>query len=270
MRSETLEIGGCEIVVERLGSGPALVVLHGDEGPRRASAFLEKLAERFEVHVPRLPGWSETKRASHVRTVRDIALVAQEYVERLDASAGLVGLSVGGWAAAEIAATAPGLVRKLALISPVGVKVGGREERDFEDFYLIPEPQRTAVFYAEGRAPAIDPKANIDVYLEKAIADDAVARFCWQPFFHDPTLPGRLRRVKAETLILSGAASRFVLNPGYYDGYARLIPGARHEQVAGAGHRLEEEEPEEAAARVGDFVTAAQGVPALSRRRAEV
>jgi pimeloyl-ACP methyl ester carboxylesterase len=264
MQSDTLEVGGCEIVVERLGAGPPLVVIHGDEGPRRASAFLEKLAERYEVHVPRLPGWSETTRASHVRTTRDVALVAQEYVEGLDAPAGLVGLSFGGWVAAEIAATAPGLVPKLALVSPMGVKIGGREDRDFTDFYLLPEPERTALFYATGRAPQPAPGANIDVYLEKAVADEAMVRFGWQPFMHDPTLPGRLRRVKAETLILSGGGDRFVLNPGYFDGYAKLIPGAAHEAIGGAGHRLEEEEPETAAERIARFISAA-GRPAGRR-----
>jgi pimeloyl-ACP methyl ester carboxylesterase len=120
----------------------------------------------------------------------------------------------------------------------------------------MPEPERTAVYYAPGRTPAFTAGANIDVFLEKAIADEAIARFCWQPFMHDPSLPARLRRVRAPTLILSGASDRFVLNPGYYEGYAKLISGARHETVAGAGHRVEEEEADQAAARVASFISA--------------
>jgi pimeloyl-ACP methyl ester carboxylesterase len=264
MQSETLGIGGCEIVVERLGEGPPLVVLHGEDGPRNASPLLEKLGETFEVHVPRLPGWSETRRAAHVRTVRDVALVAQEYVERFDEPVAVAGLSLGGWVAAEIAANSPALASKLALVSPTGVKVGGRDDRDFTDFYLLPEPARTAVFYAPGRAPALKPGANFDVYLEKAVADDAVARFCWQPFMHDPGLPARLRRVRAPTLILSGDRDAFVLNPDYYPSYARLIPDARHEVIAGAGHRVEEEEPLTVAGKIAGFL-AGPGRPAGRR-----
>jgi pimeloyl-ACP methyl ester carboxylesterase len=256
MQSDAREIGGCEVVVERIGEGPPLVVLHNEDGPRNASAFLERLGERFAVHVPRLPGWSETRRGQHVRSVRDVALVAQEYLEDFDEPVPLVGLSFGGWVAAEIAANAPGLVAKLALVSPIGVKIGGREDRDFADIYLLPEPERTGTYYAAGGAPTLRPGANADLYLEKAIADEAVARFCWQPFMHDPTLPGRLRRVRAPTLIVSGDRDRFVLNPGYYAGYASLIAGASHEAIAGAGHRPEEEAAEATADRIVEFLAA--------------
>ena len=37
MQSEALQIGGCDLLVERLGHGPPLVVLHGEDGPRRAA-----------------------------------------------------------------------------------------------------------------------------------------------------------------------------------------------------------------------------------------
>jgi pimeloyl-ACP methyl ester carboxylesterase len=263
MQSETLEIGGCDIVVERLGAGEPLVVLHAEDGPRNASTLIEKLGETFEVHVPRLPGWSETRRAQHVRTVRDVALVLQEYIERFEKPVAVVGLSIGGWAAAEIAATSPSLVSKLALVSPIGVKIGGREDRDFTDFYILPEPARTAIFYAPGRAPGFRPGANYDVYLEKAVADDALVRFGWQPFMHDPGLAARLRRVRADTLILSGDHDGFILNPNYYEGYAKLIPGAHHEVIAGAGHRVEEEEPQVVAAKIAGFV----GAPSKAANR---
>jgi len=254
MQRDVIEIGGCEIVVERLGGGPPLVLLHGEAGPRNISTFIEKLGETFEVHAPRLPGWSGTRRAPHVRTVRDVALVAQEYVEQFDRPVAMAGLSLGGWVAAELASNAPKLVSALALVSPTGVKVGGREDRDFTDFYLLPEPARTAVFYAPGRAPGLNLGDNTDVFLDKAVADDAVVRYGWQPFMHDPGLPARLRRVKASALILSGDRDAFVLNPGYYEAYAMLIPGARHEVIAGGGHRLEEEQPETVAERIVKFI----------------
>jgi pimeloyl-ACP methyl ester carboxylesterase len=256
MPTEALEIGGCEITVERFGSGPPIVVLHGEEGPRPATAFLEELGSRFEVHVPRHAGWAETRRAGHVRTVRDLALVAQEYVEGLGGPVPLVGLSFGGWLAAEIAANSPLLVSRLTLISPIGVKIGGREDRDFADLYILAAADRTALYYAPGKVPVQQPVGNADIYMERAIADEAIVRFCWQPYMHDPGLAGRLRRVRAPTLILSGDRDRLILNPGYYDGFAALIPGAVHEVVAGAGHRLEEEEPQAIARRVTQFAAA--------------
>lgn len=257
MQTDSLEIGGCQVTVERLGSGPPLVVLHGEDGPRNTQAFLEHLSDKFEIHVPRLVGWAGTRRSAHIRNMRDIALVAQEYVERFNRSIPLVGLSLGGWVAAEIAAIVPALVSNLVLISPIGVKIGGREDRDIADIYVLPADQRAALYYAPGRAPKLKPGTNADVFMERAIAEEAVARFCWQPYMHDPGLTGRLRRIRAGTLLIAGERDALVLNPSYYRGYAGLIAGARLETIAGAGHRVEEEEPQKVATRIAEFLARA-------------
>jgi pimeloyl-ACP methyl ester carboxylesterase len=256
MQSQTLEIGGCEFVVERLGKGKPVVVLHAEDGPRNEQPFLEKLAEKFEVHVPRLIGWPETRRAPNIRTVRDVALIAQEYIEGLERPVGLVGLSFGGWIAAEIATNSPRLISSFVLVSPIGVKIGGRADRDFADLYILTGSERTKLYYAPGRTPALKPGENFDVFLEKAIGDEAIARYCWQPYMHDPGLKDRLRRIRAPSLVISGDHDSFVLNPNYYRAYAGLIPGARHEVIAGAGHRVEEEEPVKVGERIAAFLAA--------------
>jgi pimeloyl-ACP methyl ester carboxylesterase len=254
MTSEKLAIGGCEATVERHGGGPPLVLLHAERGPQGARAFIEKLARHFEVHVPRHVGWAGTQRADHVATARDVALVQQEYIESLGRPVPVVGLSFGAWIAAEIATNGPQLVSRLVLVSPIGVKIGGREDRDFADIYLLPEPERTAIYHAPSFTPNIS-AADDEGYLAMAIADDAIVRFCWQPYMHDPGLRGRLRRIAASTLVLHGDADRFVLNPSYYGEYAALIPGAQHQTLSGLGHRLEEEDPELAAEQVIAFVS---------------
>jgi pimeloyl-ACP methyl ester carboxylesterase len=72
---------------------------------------------------------------------------------------------------------------------------------------------------------------------------------------HDPGLKDRLCRISAPTLLISGERDSFVLNPNYYKGYAALIPGAQHEIIVGAGHRVEEEEPKKIADRAVAFLT---------------
>lgn len=253
MRKEQLEVGGCAITVDRCGSGPPLVLLHGERGPHGARAFIERLGKHFEVHVPRHAGWAGTRRADHVATARDVALVQQEYVERLGGPVPLVGTSFGAWIAAEMAANAPSLVSRAVFISPIGVKIGGREERDFVDIYLLPEPERTAIYHASAFSPQFS--ADADICLEMALADDALVRFGWQPYMHDPGLGARLRRIRASSLVIHGDADRFVLNPDYFREYAALIPGAQHRTLHGLGHRLEEEDPEQVAAIVVDFIS---------------
>lgn len=254
MISEKLEIGGCEVTVERWGAGAPLVLLHAERGPHGAAAFIERLASHFEIHVPRHVGWAGTRRADHVTTARDVALVQQEYIETLGQPVPVVGLSFGGWIAAEIAANAPQLISRLVLVSPIGVKIGGRDDRDFADLYLLPEPERTALYHAPSFAPTLLAE-NDEVYFELAMGDDAVVRYCWQPYMHDPGLRGRLRRIAASSLVLHGDADRFVLNPDYYSEFAGLIAGAQYQTLPGLGHRLEEEAPELAAEQVIAFAS---------------
>ena len=231
-----------------------MVVLHGESGHRGLLALVERLRSRFEVHVPRLVGWAETARDPSIQTMRDVALVAQEYIEGLNTPVSVIGTSLGGWVAAEISATVPALVSRLVLISPIGVKIGGREDRDFADLYLLGDRERDALYYASDPRPTAVSTDGVDLFLERAIADDATARFCWQPYMHDPTLKGRLRRIQAATLVISGGKDKFVLNTDYYKGYSALIRGACHEVFADCGHRPEEEDPQTVADRVTAFV----------------
>ena len=254
MMNQTVNIGGSRIAVQKVGSGPPMVVLHGECGHRGLLALVDRLRSRFEVHVPRLVGWAETARDPTIQTMRDVSLVAQEYIEGLNTPVSLIGASLGGWVAAEISATAPSLLSTLVLISPIGVKIGGREDRDFADLYLLGDKERDALYYASGARPTAASSDGADLFLERAIADDATARFCWQPYMHDPTLKGRLRRIQAATLVLSGGKDKFVTNPDYYKAYSALIPGACHEVIADCGHRPEEEDPQKVADRVTAFV----------------
>ena len=101
---------------------------------------------------------------------------------------------------------------------------------------------------------------NPEIALEIARAEEAVARYCWSPYMHDPGLRHRLRRITAPTLVLSGTNDRFVLRPDYFETYAELIGhGAAHRRIEHAGHSLEEERPDEVVTLVNDFV--AQQVP---------
>lgn len=254
MIDRAVKIGGSRIVVERSGCGAPVVVLHGENGARSLSPLVDCLGRHFEVHVPRLVGWPDTVRDPNILTIRDVALVAQEYIEGVKGSVPVIGVSLGGWVAAEIAATVPSLISNLVLIAPIGVKIGGREDRDFVDLYILSSHEREAIYYRPGVRPAIPHTEGTDIFLERALAEEATARYCWQPYMHDPTLNSRLRRIRATTLLLSGGMDKFVLNPDYYSGYVSLIPGARHEVIADSGHRVAEEEPQKIADRVAAFV----------------
>jgi pimeloyl-ACP methyl ester carboxylesterase len=255
---DEVTIGECQLDVRRYGAGPPVVVLHGEYGITFAEAFLESLGARHEVFVPHHPGWAGSSRPSHLDTVRDIALVQQEFLEGFRQPVPVIGLSFGGWVAAEVAATCPDLVASLVLVSPTGIKVGGREDRNFVDLYVTASDQRRGLLSATA-GPAMDE----GLALEIAKAEEAVARYCWSPYMHDPGLRHRLRRITAPTIVLSGSSDRFVLHPDYFETYARLVGhGAVHREIEGAGHCVEEEMPQVVVDVVNEFVaqeTAAAG-----------
>ncbi len=223
MQREERIIGECRLDVRRYGTGSPLVVLHGEYGVTFAEAFLEQLGAHHEVFVPHHPAWAGSSRPHHIETTRDIALVQQEFIEGFGAPVPVIGLSFGGWVAAEVASTSPGLIASLVLISPTGIKVGGREDRDFVDLYVTASDQRRSLL-SSTKGPPMNP----EIALEIAKAEEAVARYCWSPYMHDPGLRHRLRRITAPTLVLSGSDDRFVLHPDYFETYARLIGEERH------------------------------------------
>ena len=121
-------------------------------------------------------------------------------------------------------------------------------------------PQRTSAVACSRVRPAhpSTPRSRLEI----ARAEEAVARYCWSPYMHDPGLRHRLRRITAPTLVVSGTNDRFVLRPDYYETYARLIgEGATLRKIDGAGHNVEEEMPDAVVALVNEFVAPRAGRP---------
>jgi pimeloyl-ACP methyl ester carboxylesterase len=72
---------------------------------------------------------------------------------------------------------------------------------------------------------------------------ESLARFCWEPFMHNPKLKRRLHRIKVPTQVIWGEHDGIV-NPAYGKAYAEAIPGAILQVIAGAGHYPHLEQPE--------------------------
>ena len=110
----------------------------------------------------------------------------------------------------------------MVLVSPLGVKLGGRSERTFVDLYATaPADVRACLYGDPSRAPDQSALGD-DEFLELAVAEEAVARYGWEPYLHNPQLRYRLARIGRPTLVVAGSADRFVLAPGYYRVLCRL------------------------------------------------
>ncbi|ODU03918.1 MAG: alpha/beta hydrolase [Pseudonocardia sp. SCN 72-86] len=239
--------------VATVGSGPTLLMLHGVEGREADSAFVDAVAERFTVVAPSHPGFGLSPRPDWCDTVEDLAYLYLDWIERQDLrDVVLVGLQFGGWLAAEMAVRDCSRLGRLVLVDPVGIKVGGREDRDIADVFAMPRGELDARNHADPAAgPGDLTLAPVETTEHIARNEEALALYGWEPYLHNPRLRRWLPRIHVPTLVVWGAQDGIV-SPGYGRAYADAVPGARFEIVDAAGHRAQVEQPDTVATLVAD------------------
>ncbi len=157
----------------------------------------------------------------------------------------MVGVSLGGWIAAEIAVKTTQRIGHLVLADALGIKVGDRETRDIADIFAMTEAQFLERAYSDPATAKRDyTKMDEADLVTIARNREATARFGWSPYMHDPKLKGRLHRIDVPTLVLWGASDR-IATPEYGRAYAAAIPGARFELIERAGHFPHLEQPDD-------------------------
>ena len=240
----------------------SLLFLHGDDGPLAAEPFVEALrAARSlpdaEVIAPTCPGWAGEQIPVWLRTVDQLAY---HYLDALERSATgpvmAVGASIGAWLLLEMATKQPQFFAALVLVSPVGVKLNDRETSQFSDLFARDIADRASALYADPTS-ARQRLALLDDHqlLGLATAQEAVARFGWEPYLHNPLLRHRLHRVTCPTAIVHGTDDRFVASLDYYRRLAALLGGPTSLMtIDDAGHRVEEEQPTALARTVLQFL----------------
>jgi pimeloyl-ACP methyl ester carboxylesterase len=253
--SERLTACGIALEIVRRGSGRPILLLHGFQTVDLEARFLDLLAQHGEVTAPSSPGFGNSPRPKDFDTVYDLVHL---YLEMLDTLPGdkvaLVGLSFGGWLAAEIAVLCSHRLAKLVLVDPVGIKISDRETPDILDlFEKSPDEVRRRSWHDPDRfAPDFNAMSD-EALVVYARNREALCVYAWHPYMYNPQLPRWLNRIKVPTLLVWGASDR-VVSPDYGRAYSRLIPGARFELIEGAGHHPEIEQPEMFVERVLRFL----------------
>jgi pimeloyl-ACP methyl ester carboxylesterase len=251
---ERIEISGISVETVIAGTGPPLLFLHGGDYVAQNRAFLDRLAQRFRVVAPRHPGFGTTPRPAWCRTVHDIAYLYLDLLDRLDLrEATLVGSSFGGWVALETAVRSTSRLGRLVLIDALGLKFGGREERDIADIYALPADDVLRRTFTDP-ARFVPDYATLDDAELQAIAHDreATALYGWKPYMHDPALMHWLHRIALPSLVMWGAEDGIVA-PAYGEKLAAALPHARFERIAGAAHYPQIEQPEAVADQIARF-----------------
>lgn len=251
--TQFIELDGAKIAMRRGGAGAPLLFLHGAEGLVEWPALLDRLAGHYDVIAPDLPGFGQSPISSNIDDMSDLAYFYLDFVEKLDLrDLRIVGHSLGGWAALEMAIRSCERLRSLALIAPAGIHVKGSPKADI--YMLDPEAQARLAFADATLGEAAATRASAIKHQEQAILDRiASARFGWNPRLYNPRLERWLHRTRAPTLLLWGDSDR-IIPPVYGEAFARLIPGARLETIARAGHYPHVERLDDVANRLSGFL----------------
>jgi pimeloyl-ACP methyl ester carboxylesterase len=270
---DRLRVGPYELELLRRGDGPggrALLLLHGINPLSPRAPFLDLLAEHGEVTAPSHPGFGSSPRAADFDTIYDLVHLYLGVLDALPARrVTLIGFSFGGWIAAEVAVAGHPKLDRLILVDPVGIKLGGREERDIAHlFNTSPDELNRRAWHDPARRPEGSYGVGWHTAIGEAISDaeivtlarnwDALCLYAWRPHLYNPQLKHWLFRIAVPTLVLWGASDRIV-TPDYGRRYAELIPDARFEIIAAAGHHPELEQPHDFVARLARFLGEGEG-----------
>jgi len=250
--------------VLRVGHGRPLLVLHGPTTLAAELPFVRALGEQAEVIAPAHPGFAGSPRPEAFDSLYDLVHL---YLALLDAlpfpSVTVVGLSFGGWIAAELATLGPPKLGRLVLVDAVGIKLGGRTERDITHLFNTPPAELEARSWHDARRRPRGPfglgwQQHVDELSDPELVVvarnwDALCLYAWRPHLFNPRLADWLHRIRVPTLVLWGAADRIV-SVDYGRAYSRLIVGARFETIAQAGHHPELEQPAACVERIMSFL----------------
>ena len=247
-KEEEIAIPEGKLTMRTSGSGDPLLILHGELGFPGWRKYHQKLSEQYKVMAPSHPGYDDSDRLDWAMKVSDLAGVYLQVLDDLNiANIKLVGFSMGGWVAAEMAVMDPGKFSKLVLVGPMGVKP---EKGEIYDLFLNLAPD----FLEES---FLNPK-SVDEYSlirtdEPSSEQEELweggreqsARLAWKPYMYSQTLPYLLRRLKdLETLIISGKQDSIVPVDAFRI-YNESIPGSTLKLIDQSGHRPEIEKTED-------------------------
>ncbi|HYU63908.1 MAG TPA: alpha/beta hydrolase [Verrucomicrobiae bacterium] len=238
----TDELGPVPVTYTDRGEGKPFLLLHGGGGPSTVSAFADLLAKErsARVVVPIHPGYAGTPRPDSLRTVAALATLYASLLVELDLrGVTVVGNSMGGWIAAEMALLGLSRVSNFILIDAVGINAEGHPIADF--FSMTPR-QIAEASYRDPDKFGIDP-AKLPPEARQAMAAnrETLAIYAGSEMY-DATLGSRLSAVAAPTLVLWGDSDRIV-DPEYGRAFADAIPGAEFKVLTDTGHLPQIESP---------------------------
>lgn len=238
-----IDVRGCAVHLRRGGAGRPMLFLHGAGGvPGWIPAF-EALSDSFDLLVPDHPGYGLSDGPGWLDDMNDLAMFYLDFLDGLGLEdVHLVGNSLGGWLAMEIAVRNAARLRSLTLVGAAGIRIKGKPIADI--FMKDPDDLVRELYVDQGFADRIlgaEPtEEQVDVQLRNRVT---TARLGWQPRLFNPALRKWLHRIALPTHVIWGDTDR-IIDPAYARELAGLIAGSEVTVIERAGHLPHVERPE--------------------------
>jgi pimeloyl-ACP methyl ester carboxylesterase len=233
-------------------TAPPLLYLHGILVGNMWLDYHKALAQNFHIFAPDIPGFGLTECPNWMRDINDYVLYLRDLLDVLNLEKPfIIGHSIGGWMAAEVAVWYPERVSKLVLVNALGLRVKGTPIPNI--FALTPEEVIGICFENIMAAQPLMPlDVNVDYMFSQYKQFSTLASLLWNPGY-DPKLEHRLARVTSPTLLLWGEHDRLTA-PVYGDTYHNLIVGSKLIKLVGRGHMPMLEHAEEWSTAISQFL----------------
>ncbi|HWM46387.1 MAG TPA: alpha/beta hydrolase [Xanthobacteraceae bacterium] len=244
---------GGDVLLRRAGAGPTVLFLHGAGGVVGCQPFFDRLSDRFDLLVPDHPSFGRSPTPQWLDEMADLAYFYLDFIdEQRLGDVHVIGHSMGGWLALEIAIRSQQRIKSLSLIASVGIRIKGNPVANL--FVMTPE-QLVRALYADPKLIEQElARTPTPEDIERIVTNrTAAARLAWSPRFFNPKLAKWLHRVTVPTQIVWGAQDG-VVSAAYADEFKRLIPHAAVTVFPNAGHIPFAERLDDVSRTIADFI----------------
>lgn len=254
---EKIRVGDTELQVLKAGKGKPLLVFHGEMGFSGLLKWQTALAEKRTLYIPLHPGYGKTPQANWIMNIRDLGNFYSRFIrEQKLTQTDVIGFSIGGWLAAEMATANSAQFSKMILVGAAGLRPPSGEIMDMFtvtarnylnanalDYQNTPE---FASLFGGEQTPA--------QYEEWEEARAETARIAWQPYMFTQSMQQLLENIaELPTLLLWGKQDSVVpLSVGEL--YKKQIAGSKLVTFDKCGHMPEIEKSAEFIKEVESFL----------------
>ena len=249
------DVRGTGVHLRRGGSGEPMLFLHGASGVAGWLPAFQSLSETHDLMVPDHPTYGLSDEPDWLDSMDDLAMFYLDFLDQMDFNGlHLVGNSLGGWLAMEIAVRSCSRLKSLTLVGAAGIRIAGKPIADI--FMMDPDDLVREIFVDQSFADNILntelTEEQLDVQIRNRVA---TARLGWQPRLFNPNLRKWLHRITVPTHVIWGDTDKIV-DPVYAAEFGQVIAGSEVTMIEKAGHLPHVERSEQFVEVVSNFIQA--------------